>query len=332
MEVLVIMKKFLSFMVSCIVICLSLLFLLSCNSDTEATTDSFLNRTSDNSEIDNSSAETQADLQQLQDDHEHSYGGWTTIKVANCTEDGIKERVCRCGDVQTETIHAKGHTAIVDVAIEATCTQDGKTEGAHCSECGAILIKQQIIPAKGHNRVVDEAVPATCTQSGLTEGSHCSECGAILQTQDEVAPSHNDQYGICTICYEVTNSDLAVNHYVNYSSNAYSQNYTCYYDYDLLVRYSFSTEFLNFSYVQTYNGKLMLNIDVSYVACIEDYSSQFRGTGFVKYAIYYNGSYIDDGTASISGYGGALANIHNYVLIDEPEMANITIRFSNCYI
>ena len=42
-------------------------------------------------------------------EHEHAWGDWTTVKEATCLEDGSKERVCGCGEKQTETIKALGH-------------------------------------------------------------------------------------------------------------------------------------------------------------------------------------------------------------------------------
>ena len=43
------------------------------------------------------------------------------------------------------------HTPVTDVAVDATCTTDGKTEGSHCGTCGTILIVQNTICAFGHN-------------------------------------------------------------------------------------------------------------------------------------------------------------------------------------
>ena len=42
--------------------------------------------------------------------HSHSYSSWKTVEEATCTEDGIRERSCSCGDTQTEVIYATGHT------------------------------------------------------------------------------------------------------------------------------------------------------------------------------------------------------------------------------
>lgn len=40
------------------------------------------------------------------------------------------------------------HSYVMDEAVEATCTQTGKTEGRHCSVCGYVDVKQEIIKKK----------------------------------------------------------------------------------------------------------------------------------------------------------------------------------------
>ena len=156
----------------------------------------------------------------------HKFGNWTTTKSATCTESGTQIRKCEnCGATESKSLSAKGHTEVVDKAIPATCTTDGKTEGSHCSVCGAVIKAQDTIKAtghkfgnwtttksatctesgtqirkcencgateskslsaKGHTEVVDKAIPATCTTDGKTEGSHCSVCGAVIKAQDTI--------------------------------------------------------------------------------------------------------------------------------------------------
>ena len=101
-------------------------------------------------------------------DHIHTYGEWITTEKANCTTDGINERYCSCGEKQTQTIGALGHDEVIDSAITATCTTDGKTEGKHCSSCGAVLIAQSVISSSGHKyNNGDVTTQATCNQSGI---------------------------------------------------------------------------------------------------------------------------------------------------------------------
>lgn len=44
-----------------------------------------------------------------------------------------------------QILAAKGHTKVIDPAVEPTYDSEGKTEGKHCSECGEILVAQKPI-------------------------------------------------------------------------------------------------------------------------------------------------------------------------------------------
>ena len=165
----------------------------------------------------------------------HKFGNWTTIKPAICTESGTQIRKCEnCGATESKSLSAKGHTEVVDKAIPATCTTDGKTEGSHCSVCGAVIKAQEIIKAtghkfgnwttikpatctesgtqirkcencgateskslsaKGHTEVVDKAIPATCTTDGKTEGSHCSVCNTVIKAQTTITATGHKSSG-----------------------------------------------------------------------------------------------------------------------------------------
>ena len=165
----------------------------------------------------------------------HTFGTWTTTKNATCTQVGTKSRKCTvCGKTETQTIAKTGHKSVTDKAIPATCTTDGKTEGSHCSVCGAVIKAQDTIKAtghkfgnwtttksatctesgtqirkcencgateskslsaKGHTEVVDKAIPATCTTDGKTEGSHCSVCGAVIKAQTTITATGHKSSG-----------------------------------------------------------------------------------------------------------------------------------------
>ena len=53
--------------------------------------------------------------------------------------------VCDTVLVEQTTIPAKGHTEVVDAAVEPTLVKTGLTEGKHCSICGVILVQQQVL-------------------------------------------------------------------------------------------------------------------------------------------------------------------------------------------
>ena len=77
------------------------------------------------------------------------------------------------------------HTIIILQSVQATCTENGLTEGSKCSECDEIIIKQTIVKAKGHFEVIDDETNSTCKNNGLTQGSHCSVCNKIIIEQQE---------------------------------------------------------------------------------------------------------------------------------------------------
>ncbi|MBR5137755.1 MAG: hypothetical protein IKV30_07035, partial [Clostridia bacterium] len=83
-------------------------------------------------------------------DHTHTFGDWATTKAPTCVEKGEQERVCSCGDKETQELDLVPHTEVVDSAVEATCDKTGLTEGMHCSVCNAILIAQEEVPLKAH--------------------------------------------------------------------------------------------------------------------------------------------------------------------------------------
>lgn len=109
--------------------------------------------------------------------HKHSYTSKVT-KAATCKETGVKTFTCSCGESYTETIAKTDHTAVIDKAVAATCTTDGKTEGSHCSVCGEVIKAQTVVTAKGHsygNWTVTK--PATVNEQGV-ETRQCTVCGA----------------------------------------------------------------------------------------------------------------------------------------------------------
>lgn len=78
------------------------------------------------------------------------------------------------------------HVEIIDGEREPTCTRDGRTRGAHCYVCHAVLIKSERIPAAHRHIVTDAGVEATCLKEGLTEGKHCFVCKTVLIAQEVI--------------------------------------------------------------------------------------------------------------------------------------------------
>ena len=131
------------------------------------------------------------------------------VKDPTCTENGIITYMANFKNnafkPQTKIVDDKkatGHKVVVDQAKEATCTENGLTEGSHCSVCNEVIKKQEVIPSTGHKEVLDSAKEATCTNTGLTEGIHCSICNKIIKKQEIIpALGHDFKDGVCTRCH-----------------------------------------------------------------------------------------------------------------------------------
>ena len=157
--------------------------------------------------------------------HEHEFSQWKEIEPATCIKEGKQERVCECGEKETQTINKVGHKEVIDAGKAPSCLTGGLTEGKHCSVCGEVIQSQEKIEALGqhtfsewtvvkqsscdengveqrtcecgeiesrfiaklnHEEVIDAAVSPTCTTTGLTEGKHCSTCDKVLQEQSVI--------------------------------------------------------------------------------------------------------------------------------------------------
>ena len=127
--------------------------------------------------------------------HTHNYDEWQTVKTATCTENGINERYCECGDRQTQTIYALEHQYDEWVITEeSTCTKIGSKE-RYC-ECGDKQI--QSISAIGHQYgewVVSNE--ATCIQSG-EQYALCSLCNDRKTDVIPISEAHAYDDGVIT--------------------------------------------------------------------------------------------------------------------------------------
>ena len=103
-----------------------------------------------------------------------------TTKNADCLQDGCITYTANFENsafeeqTKTEVIPALGHEEIIDQSKEATCIEDGLTEGSHCSRCNEIIKRQEIIPALGHNYI-----------NGVCTRCHTSKSGQWKQLESK---------------------------------------------------------------------------------------------------------------------------------------------------
>ena len=115
----------------------------------------------------------------------HSYGNSVVTKQPTCTSEGAAIKTCtKCNATVTEKLPAKGHTAVTNKGYPATCTTAGKTDGSHCSVCGAVIKAQTTITATGHKSsgwIVDKAASIGVKGSKHKE---CTVCKKVLETAE----------------------------------------------------------------------------------------------------------------------------------------------------
>lgn len=152
-----------------------------------------------------------------EDNCKHEQATHVEEQPSTCTENGVQEHYecVSCGiwfvDVSTKdeivdhdtlTIPASGHYESIDEAAEATCTENGKTAGSHCSVCGTVLIAQEPIKATGHSFTGEwqknadghwrkctrcnaeseiEAHTPNIAEATANQNKECTACGYVIQ-------------------------------------------------------------------------------------------------------------------------------------------------------
>ncbi len=109
------------------------------------------------------------------------------VVEGSCTQDASYDMVvycATCGEVisrETVTNAAAGHTEEIISGKDATCTEDGLTEGKKCSVCGEILVEQTAIPATGHTP--GEPVKEKAVAPYYELAVYCTTCNVELSRE-----------------------------------------------------------------------------------------------------------------------------------------------------
>ena len=224
------------------------------------------------------------------------------VKDPTCTENGIITYIANFKNnafkPQTKIVDDKkatGHKVVVDQGKKATCTEDGLTEGKHCSVCKEVIKKQEVIPATGHKVVVDQAKEATCTNTGLTEGIHCSICNKIIKKQEIIpALGHDFKDGVCTRCHNQLKGQWKQSGnkwWYQYEDGTYPKNEFITID-NKLYRFD------QYGYMQT--GWFKFNNEDYYATSSGEIKAQWVGSGNTWYYVDADGKMVT-GFQTISG-------------------------------
>ena len=141
-------------------------------------------------------------------EHTHTYSSWVVVDEPTCTEEGLRERTCSCGEKETEMIAALGHTAgeaVRENEKAPTCTAKGSYEEVvSCTVCEEEVSRKTVeVAALGHTEGEAEKeneVAATCTAAGsYEEVVCCAVCGEEVSRKTvEVAALGHDYKGVVT--------------------------------------------------------------------------------------------------------------------------------------
>ncbi|MBR5278282.1 MAG: leucine-rich repeat protein, partial [Clostridia bacterium] len=130
----------------------------------------------------------------------HTYGSWSTTKVATCKATGTKQRSCTaCGHKETVTISATGDHSYGSwtTTKSATCVEAGSKKRT-CSVCSKA--ETQSIAATGSHTYGDWTITLfpTCVGSG-NEQRTCSVCGDVQSIS--IPPTGEHSYGSSSCFY-----------------------------------------------------------------------------------------------------------------------------------
>ncbi len=76
--------------------------------------------------------------------HTHEWGEWTVSKDATCASQGQRERVCECGQTDTESLDTVEHTSDEWVIDEQATFRDCGQKHQVCSVCGTAFNETEI--------------------------------------------------------------------------------------------------------------------------------------------------------------------------------------------
>ena len=98
--------------------------------------------------------------------HTHLFGEWTVVTKATCTQEGLEERYCSCGEKESKATDVRPHSYDA-VVTDPTCTAGGYTTYT-CSECRDSYTGDETEPK--HTYTDTDAVCALCGHQNKSVG------------------------------------------------------------------------------------------------------------------------------------------------------------------
>ena len=161
-------------------------------------------------------------------DCSHQWYDIAKEREENCSVEGLVIKKCdECRSIEIVTIPKLPHKEVIDCAVEATCANEGLTEGKHCSVCKEATVPQKATEKKAHRYIIT-ITEGNCLNGGSTY-YECSGCGdnyisnIISPTENHTFVKNGELGYRCTVCdlkvCEYGNADGS--HHSNYCSVQY---------------------------------------------------------------------------------------------------------------
>lgn len=130
--------------------------------------------------------------------HTHEYGEWVETKAATCTAKGEERRECGCGEYETRAINMESHTPETDEAVAPSCTEEGLTEGSHCSVCGKTIVAQTKVDKLAHSfsSYVETEIATTDKEGKLVATCTRSDCSETKELKLMKTPALSIKNGV----------------------------------------------------------------------------------------------------------------------------------------
>ena len=146
---------------------------------------------------------------------EHDWSEWEPAdeNPPTCTENGTEERECyRCGDTETRTVEAYGHSTHLLSAQEPSCLYDGHIEYYYCSRCEGCFADEEATQPLSEEEITIPATGHTYSKTWSNNETghwHAATCEHTTVTSD-YAPHDMvayDSYEECSVCkYRIDHS------------------------------------------------------------------------------------------------------------------------------
>ena len=272
--------------------------------------------------------------------HTHTYGEWEIQKAANCTEEGIKERYCSCGEKQTAKIAKTEHNY-----VDGICAcGDNKNENSNLSqtdeikynkacsliEDGKLQEAYEILKEIKNYALANEMLnnffyaPTLIKEGNLTYISG-SNLGPVMQYDDKVysydtngniisitIPEYNKTYN-----YTYDSKGNELQGFPIDSPNSYNRARTCSYKNGKLSKISYSDSSKEYFY----------NSDGSINKIVYTYQSDYYETPIINETIY-SYTYYDNNTIKTMRY--ADDGVYEYQYDTDGDVIKVVIYNDEC--